>query len=1604
MLELTGYTFSKTLYKTSSTWILRGVRDADALPVIAKFLCAEFPDRAEINTLKDEFELMEFLKLPGVCRSYCLEPHRHGLVLLMEDFKAVSLSDYLTEYSTAIGEVIEIGIAIVDILTGIHKKGIIHKALQPENILINPKTKEIKLTDFGSAHYGLRERQEAFYPETYAGCVYISPEQTGRVNRLLDFRTDFYSLGIIFYKMLTSRLPFDFHDQMELIHAHIAKLPTPLSEKKDNIPKVISDIVLKLLAKNPEDRYQSAEGLKTDLLKCRYLLKLNKGHIEYFEIAEFDQPERFMLPEKIYGRKEEIEFLFRQLNETVEGGNRLVLVSGIPGIGKTRLINEIQKPLVTSNGFLISGKFDQFSRTTPYSAVVQAFQGLIKQFLVESDQQLALRRTQFFDALGVNCRVIIDVIPELEFIVGKQPEVCELSPAESQNRFNLAFKNFISVLARKEHPLLLFLDDLQWADMASLALIKLLVTDPSITHLLILGACRSNEVDSLHPLTLIIDEIVLKGSFFTRLEVKPLKQKNINQMLRDLTGEFEKVDELGQLILQKTAGNPFFIDQFIRHLNDKDLLWVDPDIGWCWDIAGISNLKVTDNVVELLSEKIVELPDATRETLKICGCIGNIFELELLSIITEKSHGLLLSELAAAVNEGHIIRSGSTCFFLHDRIQEAAYALVSREERESLHFMIGRLYLEKIYEQNLEENIFAVVGQLNRCKNLINNNKYRRETAELNLIAGRKAKDSAAYDAAIVFLKTGTGLLEGDYWQKDYELTWQLYMERAICEYVTGEFKISKELTDQLMEKSKTDLERARIFLIRINLLINLGKNEEAVRIAIQGLEILGMQLSMRPSTLMVILELIKVRWYRGQRKLSQIIELPEMTDPFQLAIVNILNAVAPAAYFVGPKLMASVVLKVLCRIYRYGNPVYAAFAFSGMAFISTSVFGNYKVAHEYGHISLALNEKFGNPRFRCKSEFNFAYFIQHWRNHIKESVPFFRDAYKHALEVGEMTFAGYAVHNILLYGLYQGDNLNEIFTWYRRYDDFFKNLKDRYLWKISRDEIQMYLNLTGQTKNLTSLSSDDYDESKRILEVSTGDNKIEKCMFNFLRVRVFYLFGRHNECLEISEELDEIINITLGTMIEVEHYFYYSLILTSLFPVVPWQKKILFRLRLRKIMGKMKIWAKNCPENFRHKYLLIKAEIARVSDDYFLATDLYDQAIDSAAEHGFGHNEAIACELAGQMHLSKGFEEIARLYLTNAWHGYFQWGATAKSADLSEKYPDLIVPDGQAKNRNKEKQYPVIIPLTGKNITGNAEKLMKDSLAISEEIVLDKLIFRLLQMAMDNCKAEQGVFILKTDNQFMVMASKERRESKVNLGKPVSCQHSHYVPYSVISEVINSNSTVRIDDVSYRRQYADDQYIQRHLPKSILCIPIFHRKNLLAIFYLENRTIPGAFNSDQENILIMLAAQAAISIQNSYYAEELEKRVWQRTDELKEIGHIQQQTKLKLEEATKAADRATKEKNQFLASMSHDIRNPLNAVIGAAELALGCKLDSKLRRYLGIINSSGCSLLNLLDDIIDFSKIESGKLVIENQPFQLPELLGRLKDIFAHKAEEKKY
>ncbi|MEH1991416.1 trifunctional serine/threonine-protein kinase/ATP-binding protein/sensor histidine kinase [Nostoc sp.] len=1524
MDKLLNYRISEQLYAGSRTLVYRAIRESDQLPVVIKLLQQEYPTFNELLLFRNQYTIAKNLDLPGIVHPYSLEPYRNSYALVMEDFGGISLRDWLNKKMEinqyTLTEFLDIAIALSNTLDGLYRHRIIHKDIKPANILINPETKQVKLIDFSIASLLPRETQEIYSPNVLEGTLaYLSPEQTGRMNRGIDYRSDYYSLGVTFYELLAGHLPFESNDPMELVHCHIAKQPEQLGGRgEEEIPDVLCEIVMKLMAKNAEDRYQSALGLKFDLEKCLSQLQ-EIGSIKSFELGERDICDRFIIPEKLYGRQAEVQNLLDAFERVSQGSSEIILIAGFSGIGKTAVVNEVHKPIVRQRGYFIKGKFDQFQRNIPFSAFVQAFRDLIGQLLSETDAQFEQWKSKILSALGENGQVMIEVIPELESMIGKQPPAPELSGSAAQNRFNSLFLKFTQVFTASEHPLAIFIDDLQWADSASLNLIHLLMSEANIGYLLLIGAYRDNEVNPIHPLMLTLEEIQKLGATVNTITLAPLDQISVNHLVADtLSCTLALAAPLTELVLSKTKGNPFFSTQFLKAIHQDRLITFNFDGGyWECDIAQVRSLTLTDDVVEFMAIQLEKLSIETQEVLKLAACVGNSFDLTTLAIVYEQSEATTADELWKALQEGLIIPTSDvykfyqqhslvnsqndygqitiTYKFLHDRIQQAAYSLIPDNQKQVTHLHIGRLLQQATTANERDEKIFAIVNHLNQGAALICDEREQQELAQLNLAAGHKAKGATAYAAALDYFNIGIAMLTANCWHSQYNLALILYEGATESAYLCTDFEQMEQLADVVLNHAQSWLDLVNIYSIKIQACMAQHQQLEALQLARKILKHLGVDLPEQPTPADIQQALRHTQTLLNGRSIESLLELPQIAAPDKKAAMVILSSIISAAYQAAPDLLPLVIFAEFDLSVEYGNAPESTHSYVMYGLTLAAILGDIDAGYRFGQLGMNLMQRIHAPKLTAKTIFAFNCFLRHWQEPAKYTLEGYLQAYSSGLEIGDIEYVALSLMCYCYTAYWSGQELSALRQTIEAHRKVIQQLRQDTCLHTQSIYYQVVVDLLEVVPEPERLLGE-YCHEDEIIQLYLKTNQGAGLYQVYLnKLFLSYLFQHYEQALQNAKLAEPYLGAVTGLVMLPLFYFYDALVRLAVYPTASETDQISIIERVRGHEEKLSTWTAHAPSNQAHRHALVIAEKCRVLGAKAEAIEYYDRAIAKAKENEYVNEEALANELAAKFYLEWGKERIAQEYLINAYYCYTRWDAKAKVDDLEQRYPQLLAPILQQK---RSRSHSVSAGLSdservslytpnetianidsiatfhssiNKSVTSSSSTsvmldlatVLKASQTLSSEIELDKLLTKLLQVVIENAGADKCALLLLKEDRLLVEAMAQVGQQSTVL-QSIFVEDSADVPHSLIYAVKRSLQPTVIFDAILHPTLIADPYIIRQQPKSLLCTPIFYQGKLLGILYLENNLMTGAFTSDRVEILNLLCTQAAISLENA--------------------------------------------------------------------------------------------------------------------------------------------
>ncbi len=1448
LIELSTYEF-ESLRTDEEFTLYRGRGAVEPSSILVLTPVSQQPELGTIKRLEHECSFRDELDPEWAVRPMGLTRHWDRLVLVLEDPGGEPLDRFLgpardpsphslrealrARTSTLadtgrqpmeLGRFLRLGISLATGLSKLHGQGLIHKDVKPANVLVDSITNKVRFTGFGICSRLVRERQAAEPPEMIAGTLaYMAPEQTGWMNRSIDSRSDLYSLGVTFFQMLTGSLPFTASDPMEWVHCHIARQPITPDQYAKEIPAPLSAIVMKLLAKTAEERYQTAAGVAGDLRHCLEEWQAHR-RIDRFQLGTHDVSDRLLIPEKLYGREREIEALLGSFDRVVaNGAPELVLVSGYSGIGKSSVVHELHKVLVPPRGRFASGKFDQYKRDIPYATLAQAFQSLVRPLLGQREAELGWWRNALREALGLHGQLIVNLVPALELVIGKQPPLPELPPQDAQNRFQMVFRRFLGVFARKEHPLTLFLDDLQWLDIATLDLLEHLVTHSEVRHLLLVGAYRDNEVGPAHPLLRTLETIRNAGAKVQEIVLAPLGLDDVGRLVADgLHCEPEHVRPLAQLVQEKTGGNPFFAIQFFTALAEEGLLSFDPvEAAWRWDIDRIRAKSYTDNVVDLMAGRLKRLSATTQEALKQLACLGNVAGTATLALIHGETEEVTHAALWEAVRGGLVFCQDSAYKFLHDRIQQAAYTLIPEEHRAEVHLRIGRVLLASMTATELAEHLFDVANQFSRGAARLVDRDEKAQVATIDLRAGRRAKASAAYASACVYLAAGMALLDDGDWSSQYELKFSLLLECAECEFLTANFDKAEQLIGELLQRGASKVDQAAVCHLKVLLHTVKSENAKAVDSALACLRLVSIDIPARPTWEQVQAEYEMVWQTLDRRPIESLIDLPLMTDPELKAAMQVLSVFVSPAYFTDFHLHCLLVCRMVNISMQDGTSGASAHGYGYLGALLGPLFHRYREGFCFTKLACDLVDKHGFVAYQAKAYYSMG-LVALWTQPITTAINFTRATFRTATETGDLTFACYS------------------------------------MWQSVT-----CLLLRGRTATFSTFSDAQFDEVTFEAQLKGDRMTVMICLYWIVKLKTRFLSGDYAEALAAADKAKALL-WTSAAQIQLLDYFYYTaLTVAALYENATADEQTEWRELLTAHREQLREWADNYSPTFTDKHTLVSAELARLEGRDLDAMRLYEEAIRAARENGFVQNEGLANEVAAQFYLKRGIEKVAHSFLRDARYCYLRWGALGKVKQLDERYPAI-------------EERSAVRPTS--TIGTSVEQLdlgtvMKASQAVAGEIVLQKLIKTLMMIAVEHAGAERGLLVLPHGEELRIAAEARTGYDGVEVQLKDALVTPSEIPDALLQYVIRTQESVILDDASTQNLFSQDEYFRQGRSRSLLCLPLLKQVNLVGVLYLENSLAPHVFTPNRLAMLELLASQAAISLENTRLYRDLEER-----------------------------------------------------------------------------------------------------------------------------------
>ncbi len=1554
----TQYEIVATIWRSERTIGHRAIRTEDGRPVVLKMLRANAD--ADVERLRRELEIGRRIPASAAVTPYGLERIGGAFALVLEDFGGTSLQDAMAA-PLPVPQFLDLAVRITSCLEQIHAAHVVHKDIKLDNILLNASTGEVKIADFGISAYvdaGHHARaRPGFIEGTFA---YLAPEQSGRMNRPVDARSDIYSLGVTFYRLLTGVLPFVATDPLEWIHAHLARPPRPPAELDRAIPATLSAIVVKMLAKLPEHRYQTASGLKHDLALVQQ--RHGVGRLgDAFPLGSADDSERFEISPTVYGRSDETRRLVDALEHVVQSNSTsFALVCGPSGIGKSSLVHQLYEPLARERGRFASGKFDQYSRHVPYSAIQRALRDLILQLLTESESSVRTWRESLMTALGSRAALMTDLLPDLVHIIGLQPQLPEVGPAEMKNRFELALQDLMHVLVGPGHPLALFLDDLQWADAASLQFLTTLAKDQRLGSLLIVLAVRDSEVAPEHPFTRTMSSLRELGAQIEEVRLAPLSPDEVARLVADtMRVSQEDAGPLSAVLLEKTDGNPFFAAEFLRALHDDGLVRFDrPRRCFAWDMERVRARGVSGNVVDLMIERMQRLSGAAQELLKVAACIGNAFDAATLASAAERPRAVLETELQDALRRGMLVYQGDELRFAHDRIQQAAYSLVDERDRAALHLRIGRLLLAATSQEALDDRVFLIVGQLNLGVALIDAPEERAALSALDARAARKAKASTAYASAERLFAHATALLPDDAWTTQYATMFGQRREQAECEYLAGSLERAEQMFTELVDRAASKVDRAAVRALQVKLYQVAGNFAAATRISISSLAELGLFVPDDPARSALLVEQqrrsARARW--TNETIAGLVDLPVMQDEETRALIVLLEASGPPFYMVRPDLFPVIVLEMVNLSLTHGNTEESAYAYGVYGLMLAAAFDEVDAGVQFAQLAIAVNARFDDPRLKGAVLHLQGDHVNFWRNHIATDLPILERGFRACVDGGDLIYSNYIGFQMPWHLLESGAPLSQVEQLCQRFAAFAQKSRYEAVHETIRTELRFLAALQGTATSSTSGTAGELGaETDSLAKIEAASFACGVVYFHIMKMILAQLSGDHGAALASAARAEQHLPAALSMPIQSSFFFFHGLALADAHGTMAEAEQTAALAQLQTYRDRFARFAVHAPENFQHRCALLTAEHAMRSDDPRTALPAFEAAAAGARESGMVHDEAIACERAGRAHLRLGMRESAGMWLGRARELYGKWGAFAHVRRLEAEHEDVNLRTGTRQT-------------TTDTSTDRLDLLavVKASQTISEEIELPKLLRTLMGVVIEQAGADTGFLVLARGDELVVQTGASVRDGGPSpyVREPMPLvAAAELLPASILVYVKRTREPVILDNGTAPGVFAADVIRVNARPRSILCLPVLRKSSFVGALYLENQSITAAFSAERLSVLHLLAAQIAISIDNStLYQESLAAVVL---------------------------------RDEFMAVASHELKTPITSLSlkleGVARTlardgpaALAPKLVDDVGSMLRQVDRLGV----LVDALLDVSRISVGPLSLELQEVDLRALV----------------
>ncbi len=1447
--------------------------------VVIKALVNENPFEYDLLKFRKEYEILKKVEHDSVVQ--VLDYHEDRQVfLVLEYIDSSNLTSLVAKEGIQFDLFFEIASKCVRTLEHIHHFNVIHKDINPTNIMWDPKTKQLKLIDFNISEMVNHESQGFCSPSVLQGTMgYISPEQTGRMNRLIDYRTDFYSLGVMFYELLTGRKPFRSSDQLELIHSHIAVLPVPLFELDARIPEYLSDVVMKLLQKDANQRYQSESGILYDLVLCQDIIEKRKSEFDFL-LASHDRTFQFVMSQEVYGRDDEIETLLSAYSVVHHGGSMSAFVAGYSGVGKTTVVQELFHPVVSSGGNFISGKFNQFKREVPYSAILDAFNKMIAIILSEDTENLEEWKKRIINEVGNSARILTELLPELTRIIGPQKPIEKLSGLEAQNRFNYVFHSFIRALASEDHPLVMFIDDLQWVDSASLSLIKMIIEDTELEYFFFVGAYRDNEVTMSHPLKMTITDVKAMGHDIQTMELGNLETGDLIDIVKDTFKGLTRSNEIVDIIYQKTMGNAFFAKQLINRMHlDKAIYYDHESNNWFIDKSQTASLQASSNVLNIITDSFKSLSMEGKNILSIAACLGqNISAIEI-SKLTNSGDLDISSKLNQAVVLGILTKSPSERYaFSHDKVQQAIYESVDEPQKRLIHKSIATLFFRQYEVHDSTDLIFDLLSHIEKSGDDIDMD-MKNSLMELYHTAGVKALESSANLLGYAYLKMAVKHVPTNHWTVNYQFTLKLYNQLAEAAYLSTDFDYLKTLSQLIRKNTKDMTDNARIYDLEIRSCMSQNKHLEGVELALRSIKDFGVDIEISPS-----MEDAQNAFMRVGKLLSEFDDVSELSKLQTLenedvkAVMEILAAIVPVIFNASPAHLPLVVCKMVELSILNGNGEHAPFGYALYALLLCGILGDLKLGTAFGDLAIDLIKQLDLQNQASKTYNMVGLHVMHFKDHLDRVIETLEMAYHKGLETGDHVFAGFAGHGYCINYYFSGRELNRSKKVFVDYTHSMENIKQGTQTTFQNAYTQAIDNLINELDEPWMFLGDYFNEDVLLKEIEARGHKTALLVTYYQKMYLAFIFGENTLAYAYARKVEANLDAGVGLMLIPNYYGFDSLIrvrcLLENEEVYDRDEEL---KTIRSNQEKLKLWSDMGYFNYRHRYLMVSGELNRLDGDLLQARAHYENALSIVKEAKYLNDEAIYREIIAEYYRYIKNDELSEYYLETAYVCYKKWGAHNKVIQLEKKF------EGIGESIRIDKSVITIHETSSTkdlNMELDLRSILKASQAIAKEIVYESLLESMLDILIENAGAQRAIIVNYLEDGAIVGAKKEVN-GRFEFNEELKDIKGMEIPGQVVNYVHNSKKAVLLRSAVSDGNFGNDPLIQNRKIRSLLCMPVIRRGIIIGIMYVENNLAEGVFTEQRVDILNMLSTQIAISLKNAMMYRHMEFLVKERTLEL---------------------------------------------------------------------------------------------------------------------------